>query len=442
VLCAEIRELLGEAFPAVWVVGEVQRVRRSGRGHLYFELIEKGLGDEVAGKLEVVAWSRDAKRIERMLSSSGQEISEGQEIRCLGRIDFYGPFGRLQFVAREVDPTFSLGQLAQRRRETLEALSKRGLLDRNSGLELTEIPLRVALITSPDSAAYHDFLSTLRESPFGFQVLLLPASVQGTAAEVELIAALSSLGRLETDCAVLIRGGGSRTALAVFDSRRVAEAVAQAPTPILTGLGHEIDESVADIVAHTALKTPTKVAEFLVGRADRAEMQLIAVRSALVQRATEPLLKGREALSRARRGVLVARNRLRAAGERIETLSKSVVRMSLIRVGQENKRRRELAGRLRIAAPIALARRRQVPYEVGARIVSAARGRMGAVQATLVGWERLLVQLGPQRTLERGFSITRTESGKILRTSDHTESGDRIVTQLARGRVVSQVEEI
>src|SRR4029078_7543944 len=115
-----------------------------------------------------------------------------------------------------------------------------------------------------DSAAYHDFLSCLRESGYGFRVIFFHAAVQGKEAEREVVSALRALAGLDVDCAVLIRGGGSRTDLAAFDSRAIAEAVARAPLPVLTGLGHEIDQSISDLVAHTALKTPTKVAELLV----------------------------------------------------------------------------------------------------------------------------------------------------------------------------------
>ena len=223
---------MGEAYSSVWVSGEVERLRSSRRGHQYFELIEKGAGDEVVAKLEAVAWRRDSERIRRSLAADGQELAEGHEIRCRCDLDFYPPFGRLQLVVREVDPTFSLGLLARRRRETLAALEAAGLLELNARLPLPELPLRVVLVTSADSAAYHDFVSTLDESGYGFRVLLLHATVQGQAAEGEIVSAFEAVRGLEADCVALIRGGGSRTDLAVFDSRRVAEAVGWATRSI------------------------------------------------------------------------------------------------------------------------------------------------------------------------------------------------------------------
>ncbi|MFP5288402.1 MAG: exodeoxyribonuclease VII large subunit, partial [Thermoanaerobaculia bacterium] len=251
-LCGEVRDFLGEAFNSVWVVGEAQRVRPSARGHLYFELVEKGERDEIVGKLEGVIWKGDLLRVQRILGASGQKLRDGMQVRVRGSLDFSAPAGRLQICVRDVDPAFTLGLLEQRRRETLAALAAAGLMERNRALPIPDLPLDIALITSHGSAAYHDFLSGLQESGYGFRVIFVHASVQGKEAEREVVSALASLRGLPIGLAVLIRGGGSRSDLAVFDSRAIAEAIAMAPFPVLTGLGHEIDRSIADMVAHTS----------------------------------------------------------------------------------------------------------------------------------------------------------------------------------------------
>ncbi|HEX2163310.1 MAG TPA: exodeoxyribonuclease VII large subunit, partial [Thermoanaerobaculia bacterium] len=300
-LCDEVRAFLGEAFPSVWVTGEVQRFRESQRGHAYFELVEKDAADGVCGKLETVIWAREWARVRRVLAGSGQRIEEGAAIRCLGRIDFYGVGGRLQLVVREVDPVFTLGLLERRRRETLAALEAAGLLDGQRALPLPEPPLSIALVTSYGSAAYHDFLATLAESGYGFRVLAIHASVQGLRAEREIVSALALAGRSAVDCVALVRGGGARSDLAVFDSRAVAEAVARAPLPVLTGLGHEIDEAIADRVAHLAGKTPTKVAELLVERVAACERAAAEAAVALARAARERLRAGGERVAHAER---------------------------------------------------------------------------------------------------------------------------------------------
>ena len=440
-LCGEVRDFLAEAFPAVWVVGEAQRVRPSQRGHVYFELVEKGEHDEIIGKLDAVLWKMDALKVQRLLAASQQKLTEGVQIRCRGSLDFYGPGGRLQLCVREVDPAFTLGLLERRRRETLAALAAAGLLERNQALELAELPLTVALITSHGSAAYHDFLSGLSESGYGFRVIFLHAAMQGRDAEREVVSALRALGGLQVDCAVLIRGGGSRTDLAAFDSRAIAEAVALAPFPVLTGLGHEIDRAIADMTAHTAFKTPTKVAEFLVERLAHRETELAELRRALLREALEPLRAGREALGRAERGVSLARMRLTAAGAKIEEHARALARLGKSGLRQAERRQGELRGRLAELAPRLAAAAERDRRRVGERIAGSARGRLREQAATLQGMERLCGQLPPERTLERGFSLTLDPAGKSLRHPDQVGAGDLITTRVAGGSLTSRVEE-
>jgi exodeoxyribonuclease VII large subunit len=375
-----------------------------------------------------------------MLAPSGQQIAEGMQIRCRAAVDFYGPGGRLQLCVREVDPTFTLGMLELRRRETLAALTAAGLLERNRSLPLADLPLTIALITSHGSAAYHDFLSGLAESGYGFRVLLMHAAVQGREAEREVVTALAALAGLPIDCAVLIRGGGSRSDLAVFDSRAIAEAIARAPFPVLAGLGHEIDVSIADQVAHESFKTPTKVAEFLVERIARQEQRLDELRRALVREALEPLRAGREALGRAERGVQLARMRLAAAGQRIEELARALTRLGRSGLRQAERRRRELRSRLADLAPRRVEAESRERVRLGEKVLAAARGHLRESRATLQGMERLCQQLAPERTLERGFSITRSPAGDLLRHPDQVEAGDHITTRVSGGTLDSRVE--
>lgn len=402
-LAEEIRDFLAEAYPSVWVSGEVQRARQVSRGHFYFELVEKGDGDAIVGKLDAVAWRTDYGRIRQTLAATGQEIVEGLEIRCRVSVDFYPPGGRLQLVVREVDALFSLGMLERRRRETLAMLEAAGLLDLNRGRTLPAVPLRIGLVTSEGSAAWHDFLSGLRESGFGFEVWFVHAAVQGKTAETEIAAALRALGNLAAgglplDVIALVRGGGSRSDLAAFDSRAIAEAVARCPVPVLTGLGHEIDASIADRVAHGCFKTPTKVAEFLVARATTAEISIDTLRTAIAQ---------------------LAERRLRLASET----------------------RRQLALRLAAAWPRTLERARREPLLLAQRLAGLADGRLREKTAVLDGIERLCRSLAPERTLERGFSITRSEAGLLVRRPEQTRAGERLQTRVAGGILISRVEE-
>ncbi|MEJ2084060.1 MAG: exodeoxyribonuclease VII large subunit, partial [Acidobacteriota bacterium] len=177
-----------------------------------------------------------------------------------------------------------------------------------------------------ESAAYHDFLSSLGESGFGFEVRFVHAAVQGRQAESEVISALDLLRRQPVDCVVLVRGGGSRSDLAVFDSRGIAEAIADSPVPVLTGLGHQIDLSIADRAAHTALKTPTQAAEYLVQRVREGDVRIAELRRRLAEAALVSVREGREALGRAQRGLAVARFRLRSSERDVERLARALPR--------------------------------------------------------------------------------------------------------------------
>ena len=385
-------------------------------------------------------WRTHHQRVRRNLAAHGQRISDSQQIRCWGRLDFYGPAGRLQLVVQEVDPLFTLGLLERRRRETLAALATAGLLETNRGLSLPELPLDVALVTSEESAAFHDFLASLAESGYGFRVSFVHAAMQGARAEREVTAALELLGRGPHDAVVLIRGGGSRTDLAAFDSRAVAEAVARCRLPVLTGLGHEIDRSIADRVSHAAFKTPTKAAEFLIERVALAERDVAARRAVLGQLAARGLRRARQRLRNADRLPHVARLRLQAATHAVRGAGRACGRISRRRLREAERATGELARRLATRAPGLVERHRDRPAELARRLAGIASGRLREVQAILDGVARVCSELAPGRVLERGYSITRDDADRIVRQPDQVEPGDRLVTTLAGGTLNSRVE--
>lgn len=377
----------------------MQRFRPSAAGHQYFDLVEKGVGsarDQVVGVVSAVIWKGEFLRLRPVLERAGERLADGLRIRCRVSVDFYPPGGRLQVQIREIDPTFTLGDLAQRRQETLLALAEAGLMERNKALELAPLPLSIALVTSIGSAAYHDFLATLAESGYAFRVLAVHSAVQGAEAERSLPSALALAAGTGCDCIVLIRGGGSKSDLAVFDSQAVAEAVARAAKPVLTGLGHEIDEAVADLVAWQSFKTPTKVAEELVARIANAELAVARLCEQLTRQARLTVAEADGRLARAERRAVAARARLAQAGLHLATLAEGLRRV--------------------------------------------ARHRLQAAEQQVAGWARLVAELAPARTLRRGFSITRDAAGAVLRDPAAVAAGSAITTELAGGQLRSRVE--
>ncbi len=423
------------------MAGEVQRLREGRNGQLYFELVEKGEGDAVVGRLEAVLWRRDRLAVRRAMAASGQELSEGLHVRCWAGLDFYAPSGRLQLVVREVDAAYGLGRLAVRRRETLAALAAAGLLERNRALPFPELPLAVALVTAVGSAAYHDFLATLEESGWPFRVVAVDAVVQGLEAERAVSSALRAASALPVDVRVLIRGGGATSDRAAFDSHRVAEAVARAARPVVTGLGHEIDESIADRVAHTAAKTPTKAAELLVARVAAAAAKLAGLERGLAASAARRLEAATRRLGRGERLAAVSQLRLSRAAARLEGGARILAREGRRIPRQSARDLQRLGERLLSSSPRRLARERGSAERASGAIARAARARLTLATARLDAHARLRVQLGPRRALERGFSITRDGAGRLLRSPDQVGAGEVITTELLAGRLASRVEE-
>jgi exodeoxyribonuclease VII large subunit len=442
----EIREVLSHTFPLVWVVGEAQRVRPNRSGHLYFELVEKGQGDRIVGKLDAVVWRSHHQRLRRILHASGQEITEGQQLRCRGRVDFWAPGGRLQFVIDDIDPLFTLGHLERRRRETLKALAEAGLLDLNQAVPLHTVPLNIGLITSEGSAAYHDFLAGLTASAYGFRVFFVHAATQGREAEHEVTSALRMLTSLplskDLDCIALIRGGGSRSDLAVFDSRSIAEAIAHCSLPVLTGLGHEIDVAIADQVSHRPFKTPTMVAEFLCGRAAEADRKVALCEESLLRLAQDKVRRSEEQLRRSERLAQKARLRLQGASHVLRDLGRTLALLGQRRLQETIRFTDTIEHRLGQSAPRIVERQRPFPEQLLHRIVDIASGRLRQADTRLQGLSRLCHELAPERILERGFSLTHTPGGDILRNPDQVTPGDALITRVSGGTLKSRVEEL
>lgn len=445
-LCGELREILEEAYGAgVWVGGELHRGRRSQNGHYYFELVEKGRGDEIVGKLDAVVWRKDFERVGRILAQAGQRLDDGQQLRCFGQLDLYAPTGRMQLVVREIDPLHTLGHLEKRRRETLAALEAEGLLQKNGGLALPVLPFRIGLVTSKESAAYHDFMTGLAGSGFAFEVLLVHASMQGTRAELEVASALDLLvaarpaGR-PLDALVVVRGGGSRSDLAAFDSRMIARAVARCPLPVLCGLGHEIDRTLADLVCHTSLKTPTMVAEFLAGRVLETESRLEAAQRRLAVAAAAVLLRAGRELRRFERLPRLAESRLATATLRVSQHGRSLAQLAGRRLRESERRLAETERRLALAAPRVITRKRPLAEDRVRRIARRVQDLLRHHQTWLDGAARLCHEVAPERLLERGYSITRDARGALLRGPDQVRSGEQLTTRTAGGEIRSRVE--
>jgi exodeoxyribonuclease VII large subunit len=422
-LTTQVGDALRRAFPEqVWVRGEVQNLKRYASGHTYFSLVEKaaGPGDRVRARIDAVLFRDDRPAITRALAEvPGAELGNDVEVRIRGRVGAYQ--GKLQLVMSAIDPVFTVGGIAANRERVLRALAADGLLDRNARLTLAPVPLRVGLITSHGSAAYHDFVHELEASGYAWQVGVVDVRVQGAAASRRIVWALHELARLQVDVVVLVRGGGSRADLGPFDTEQVAREIAAMSVPVLTGVGHEVDRSVADEVAHTACKTPTACAQILVNQV-RLFLQNLDHAAQRVG-------------SRARSRAALAARELIDAARRVQRGAPAALLRERALVDQRHGRVQELGRRRTRDAQVALQARER-------SVVTAATHHLRRATTRLDGMETTLRALDPRRVLERGYSITRAADGQTVRRAADAAVGDELVTELASGRIASRVERV
>ena len=357
----------------VWVEGEIQGLRKPNP-HAYFTLIENI--DSVKAQLNINLFAGPLRNVQAKLRQQGIELKDGLKVRLFGRVEYYGPFGKLNLIATDVDTQFSAGDVAAKREELLRQLMEKGVDKINKRIPVPLVPLRLGIISSSQAAGWADAQQHLTESGIGFAVTFCDVRVQGDSAVSQIVAALNSLSRRDDiDLVMLMRGGGSKGDLAAFDDEQIAMAISKCSHPVFTGIGHEIDTSIADIVAHTANKTPTACAQSVIAIVESFLSELSysagSLRS-LTQTAVER-----------------ARSRIAVSVERLRTRPRT-----------------------------ALERQSQ-------------KLMMHAASVRL---------LDPVTTMARGWSITRDSSGNVVRSISDIKKGDTVVTALADGSITSTVE--
>jgi exodeoxyribonuclease VII large subunit len=401
----------------VWVRGEIQGWSERG-AHAYFRLVEET--DEGKAAINVQFFANARMRLRPMLSKHRLRLGDGLKVRIFGHLDFFAPSGQLGLKMSGLDPRFTLGEMALERDDVIRRLVAGGLFDANRRTQVPAAPLRIGVVTSTASAAWADFTHELDRSGMSFRLRVIDVRVQGGSAVEMVSAAVRTLTRHDDlDVVVLIRGGGSKTELATFDHIAIATAIAASPLPVFTGLGHEIDRSIADEVAHSSLKTPTACAAALVERVNAFQSDVERVWSSIDRRA------GRV---------------VREANTALVAIAHGVRRATVSAVERSDERLSHRRQRLGVAADRALER--------SADRISAARTSLLRAPARLEPEARHLEAvaarvrlLDPVHTMARGWSITRSSDGTIVRSADQLAPGAMITTSFAKGAARSRVEE-
>jgi exodeoxyribonuclease VII large subunit len=429
-----------------WVEAELSEVRQV-RGHCYMELVQTnqtptpnpspGRGVNVRSTLNsqlstlnsttpiarasAKCWqSRWAVLQPRFERITGQQLRPGMQVLLQVTVNFHEAYG-FSWIVQNIDPTFTLGDMARRRQEIIRQLKEEGVFDLQRELELPLFAQRIAVVSSAGAAGYGDFCRQLEENGYGFvfNTRLFPAVMQGEQVEASVIAALEAIyDSLEAfDCVVIIRGGGATADLSGFDTLALAENVANFPLPIITGIGHDRDESVLDMVSHTRVKTPTAAAAFLIDhllttwqRIERAQDQIV---SCIEQRLKHDQL------------------RLTSLAGRIP-----VAALSLIQTEQLHLRR--LQERMKVGVPTRMQTMRHQVETLSAALPPLAERMLTAEQHHLELLAQRIKAVDPALLLRRGYSITLKE-GRAVRSPEDVKAGDIIETRLEKGTIKSTV---
>ncbi len=401
-LNARVRDALQEALPErYWVRAEISEARIHPSGHCYLELIEKEepTGRTVA-KARATIWATTFRLLRPWFEqSTGQLFTSGIKILVLVSPVFHELYG-YSLTIHDIDPTYTLGDAARRRAAILQQLRDEGVADMNKELAWPPLPQRFAIISSPSAAGYGDFMNQLQNNPYGYRVYtaLFPASMQGEQTERSIIEALDRIASHEElfDGVVIIRGGGATSDLNSFDSYPLAANVAQFPLPVITGIGHERDDTVIDLVANTRVKTPTAAAEWIIARLHEADLHVAGLSLSISEAVRDRLQREKQTLQR----------------------TTSALPMLVERRILNERHKSELWLE---------------------QIKHALRSRLDAERSRLDQLATTVELVSPQSLLQRGYSLT-LHQGRVVKSVTDLAPGETIETLLADGSVVSRVE--
>ena len=421
-----IRMTLEQAFPdTYWVRAEMSDVREnSASGHCYLEFIEKDpRSGQLLAKVRGAIWAKTFRLLKPYFEmETGQRFVSGLKVLVRVTVDFHELYG-LSLTVVDIDPAYTLGDMARKRLEIIRQLQEEGVFELNKELPLPLLPRRIALISSPTAAGYEDFVNQLTHNRTGypFYVKLFPALMQGERTEESVIAALDRIYAHQElfDVVALLRGGGATSDLNSFDSYLLAANCAQFPLPILTGIGHERDDTVVDLVSHTRLKTPTAVAEFLIARMDQAAQTVEELQQTMTQSASVRLLQEKQ--------------RLQSYATRFPAL-----------VGQRMERNRTLLHQLGAKLPTMaqgfVARKRVTVDQLTMQLRNATTTHLAEKQRFLQLQEQFVRMASPDYILRRGYSLTLRE-GKIIKRAEELQAGEELTTRFMDGEVKSIIKE-
>ena len=465
-----VKKAIGEVFISpVWVIGEISELKTNRSGHCYLNLIEKEAdSDTIIAQARATIWSYTFRMLRPYFeTTTGQQLVEGLKVLVSVSVEFHELYG-YSLNIRDIDPTYTLGDMARRRREIVARLQSEGVADMNKELDLPLVPQKIAIISSPTAAGYQDFIDQLTHNQAGYHFILklFPAIMQGNQAESSIIAALDQIYQYESffDAVVIIRGGGSQADLSCFDNYNLAYYITQFPLPVSTGIGHEKDDSIVDLVAHTRLKTPTAVAEFLINGVAQFDMHLDELKNRFISIIDDILVNSKNSIEHftrliapvTREKITKIYGRLNQTIWKLDNSVKKFIKYQNYQFDRKEeklrhefkyfiqyqskqleKTTRTISGTLRnitTANHDLLFRKMQKSEKLTRRIISECKHyqELSLQKAMLTD---------PNIILARGYSIT-TYNKFVLKDSEMVENTALIETRLYKGQLISEVKQV
>ncbi|HOY39570.1 MAG TPA: exodeoxyribonuclease VII large subunit [Bacteroidales bacterium] len=428
-----------------WVVAEINNLNENRSGHCYLELIEKSAdGDHIIASAKAIMWAAKYRFIRAYFEqTTGESLKAGIKIMAKVSIEYHSVYG-LSFIISDIDAAYTLGEAALKRQSTIQSLMEAGVFDMNKSLPLPAVIKRIAVISSRGAAGYEDFVNQLENNPYGYKFQLAPfeASMQGSDTEKTVVEAMNAIfyGKKNFDTVVIIRGGGSKADLAAFDNYNIAYYITQFPIPILTGIGHERDESVADLVANTRLKTPTAVAEFIIDRNQSYEQIVNSVYENIIER-SQAIIRDHFSLIHyfsldlIQRAKTISNKHKQKHFILFQRLSNSSNRILMEKKLDMNTQTIALKSNSGYAIS-----RSYDKIQTDSRELSRSwQHHLLLMNEKINHFSKTIEIANPENILKHGFSITRI-GGKALTSCKEIHAGQAISTQLFDGIITSIVE--
>jgi exodeoxyribonuclease VII large subunit len=424
-LTTHIQQVLEkELEPLVWVVGELSDFRQAPQGHVYFELVEKQ-GNQVQAKIRANLWQFTYRSVAAKFEAiTGTSLKNGMKVLAQVSVTYHPVYG-LSLNVKDIDPSFSLGERARIRQETIARLTQEGWIGHNAKLQLPRVIQRIAIISSATAAGYGDFINQVDGNSQGYKVYhqLFPSLMQGNEAVDSLLAALDQVAnqadKLQLDAVVVIRGGGAQLDLDCFDDYRLAVKIANFTLPVFTGIGHERDETIADLVAHTPLKTPTAVAEFILSSFREFEEGLGVM---------------------AQRLDWITRSTFNGEGQKLQGYSLRIIGESKSQLVREAEKIRNLGMRMQQGGKNGTKQEKNRLEQRQEQLKKGLQHFLKTQQEKLTQLESSSRQLDPDTLLQKGY--TRTESKGIPIHLTTLETGDLLTTHTFNQKISSTINHI